>query len=346
MNYLAKTFLNLTGVSLCLLITGEVASAIVVSGDPSGGNSTFGSSFDRNDPYYIVNPGESDPISGISLDGVADLAINTNSGNFRCTGSRIGSNLVLTAAHCVTDANGILDANSVTATWELSGGNNVNATSQNITFHPNWDGSLGNGYDVAVIETNAISSSVPTYTLYGGSNELGVQFTKVGYGRSGNGNNGDTISSGTKRQGQNIYDDFSLDGGGNSGIVEFDFDNGSQPNNAFFGSDTGIGFEEINSAPGDSGGPSFIDGLIAGVTSFGRGSITDVDFPTINSTFGEISGDARVSAYRSFFVDNFGNEVSFDDPTPVPFGVNKSLGFFLVGGMLVGRQFLKHRKRQ
>ena len=37
---------------------------------------------------------------------------------------------------------------------------------------------------------------------------------------------------------------------------------------------------EVTTAPGDSGGPSFIDGLIAGVTSFGstRGTAgTDVD---------------------------------------------------------------------
>lgn len=341
MNYLAKTFLNLTSVTLCLVMTGEVARAIVVSGDPSGGDSTFGSSFDPNDPYYIVNPGESDPVSSISLDGVADLAINTNSGNFRCTGSRIGSNLVLTAAHCVTDANGILDANSVTATWELSGGN-FSAISQNITFHPNWDGSVGNGYDVAVIETaNEIVNSVPTYDLFLGNNEGGIH-TKVGYGRSGNGADGSTISSGTKRQGQNVYETVFSDSGGNPGILAFDFDDGTDLRNheEFFPSGTGVGVAEINSAPGDSGGPTFVDGLIAGITSFGSrfDSPPDID-DNINSTFGEISGDARVSQYSDFIL-------SFDDPTPVPFGVNKSLGVFLVGGMFLGRQYLKHKNKQ
>lgn len=326
-----KRLLSLTGVSLFLLLTGKTASAIVTSGDP-------------NDNYYLVSGGETDPLSGISLDGVSDLSINTNSGNFRCTGSRIGSNIVLTAAHCVTDDDGDLDANSVSAFWETANGN-FTAIAQNIFFHPDWNGNVLDGADVAIIEmTEEINSFVPIYDLFFDDTELGQKFTKVGYGRSGDGNDGSILSSGTKRQGQNIYD---TTGGFSSkinddGVLLFDFDNGLEENNAFkfvgdvFG-ETGFGDQEISSAPGDSGGPTFINGKIAGITSFGLTVSTDIDYnpdrPTVNSTFGEISGDARVSFY-SDYIQQF-------QYVPVPFKMNKSLAILFLGGMLTGRKFLK-----
>ena len=54
---------------------------------------------------------------------------------------------------------------------------------------------------------------------------------------------------------------------------------------------------EVLSAPGDSGGPTFIDGYIAGVTSYGyRLSGSDID-GGLNSSFGEFGADTRVSSY-------------------------------------------------
>ncbi|WP_293154913.1 trypsin-like serine protease [Okeania sp. SIO2C9] len=60
---------------------------------------------------------------------------------------------------------------------------------------------------------------------------------------------------------------------------------------------------EANSTQGDSGGPAFINGQIAGITSYGFSSSTDgIDVDQIdgNSNFGEYSVDTRVSAYASF----------------------------------------------
>ncbi|MBC8229691.1 PEP-CTERM sorting domain-containing protein [bacterium] len=62
------------------------------------------------------------------------------------------------------------------------------------------------------------------------------------------------------------------------------------------------------SAPGDSGGPTFIDGEIAGITSYGVTlwggdvSTSDIDgpFPTLNNSFGEFAGDTRVAYYADF----------------------------------------------
>jgi secreted trypsin-like serine protease len=103
----------------------------------------------------------------------------------------------------------------------------------------------------------------------------------------------------------------------------YDFDNGLARNDAFgayFGkSDLGLGDFEVDSAPGDSGGPTFINGLLAGVTSFGLTFTDEKDSSGqytlcspanpdvlcgINSTFGEFAGDTRVSGYNQWILAN------------------------------------------
>ena len=71
----------------------------------------------------------------------------------------------------------------------------------------------------------------------------------------------------------------------------------------------GYGKYEIGIGPGDSGGPGFIDGKIAGVHSFGfthfcEGVTNGTDFSCgLNSSFGEMSGDTRVSYYAGWIGD-------------------------------------------
>ena len=140
---------------------------------------------------------------------------------------------------------------------------------------------------------------------------------KAGYGRSGWGGDGDVASSGLKRNGQNCYDDtadqllnvFSLSTTTPNSILHYDFDNGVTANDAYgfhFGkTHTGLGSTEVNSAPGDSGGPSFNEsGEITGITSYGitfsiNGNTADID-NDLNSSFGEVSGDTRVSIFASW----------------------------------------------
>jgi len=97
-------------------------------------------------------------------------------------------------------------------------------------------------------------------------------------------------------------------------VLQYDFDNGLAANDAFgffFGnSDLGLGNDEVNSAPGDSGGPTFSSPVITGVTSYGVRltffpclpfSLCNSDIDgTLNNSFGEFSGDTRVSFYAAF----------------------------------------------
>ena len=68
--------------------------------------------------------------------------------------------------------------------------------------------------------------------------------------------------------------------------------------------DTGTGAREVSSAGGDSGGPEFIDGKVASVSSFGLSlgrAWGDVD-DDLNSSFGEYNGFVPVSIHRDFIL--------------------------------------------
>ena len=84
----------------------------------------------------------------------------------------------------------------------------------------------------------------------------------------------------------------------------------------FFGiNDLGLGDDEVNSASGDSGGPIFIDGKIAGVTSWGFTPGTPPDVLSgVNSSFGEFSSDARVSI-NAAWIDSIVGDPALRGPT-------------------------------
>lgn len=298
-------------------------------------------------PLYVTSDGSAThtttpgtPVFGVDHDGVADLIITRSEGTARCTGSLLSDGQsLLTAAHCLTDNDGAPVITNVQATWQLAAGD-VIQSSADVTIHPMYNGDLTDGYDIAIVQfDNPITTDVPRYDIYRKTDgsDIGVETVKVGYGRSGFGNTGDTIASGTKRFGKNKYEDDGLGNGGTgisnvSGVnnsdtqLTYDFDsNFRNLNNLsgtdsdhdafqfFFGRDEDLGFgdDEVGAAPGDSGGPSFLfdDGewLIAGVTSYGLrlqftdGTTSDVDSETTpNSSWGEFGVDARVSSVQGF----------------------------------------------
>jgi len=259
-------------------------------------------------------------------DGIAD-------GTGRCTGSLLPDRIhVLTAGHCVTNGDGVRDIVSPsTATFQGDDGDQTIAINVAWTqIHPDWDGQLLCGDDIAIVELVAEpTDDIPSYpidTIL--EDDIDIVGNKFGYGRTGTGDTGDTINfDGFKRTGQNLYEDTQLlvntwsqdntsfgcpdDQLSLGGVIMYDFDNGLAANDAygvhFNIANLGLGNNEVNSAPGDSGGPTFNPAReVMGVTSFGAqiiesdGTTSDILPGNIDSSFGEFGGDTRVSFYQEF----------------------------------------------
>lgn len=269
------------------------------------------------EPAIVVSDNPANHVTPNNTGFAGVVKFSTNVGT--CSGALLtGGRHIMTAAHCVTNGSGVFDVNNINVTFDNPSGPTVVNVSpvlnSNVHVNPNWTGSLLNGGDIAIIEmpVNA-PADAEQYGIYEGGDEVGKVFTKVGYGRSGTGLTGDTIGSGTKRDGMNRYDALvDILEPGFFGVTEgtqllYDFDNGLAVNDALgeiFGIDgLGLGDDEVLAAPGDSGGPNFIDGMIAGITSYNlrlsNGVSPDID-GTLNKSFGELGGDTRVSFYKEW----------------------------------------------
>ena len=270
---------------------------------------------------YLTSPGG-------ALDGAGLLLLNHPSGTYGCTGGLLWTGEhVLTAAHCVTDARGNMVLQSGTVTFEGDAGIEIVAIDATATkVHSKWNGDVLKGNDVAVLKlVSAPTDDITRYQIdRDGSDDIGAIVEKVGYGRSGNGDVGNILEFGDKRNGQNQYDDVAdtmLEALGlkarahfvPGSVLQYDFDNGVTSNDAFgffFGqTNLGLGFTEVNSASGDSGGPAIHNGNIIGITSYGvtltfnDGTTSDIN-GNLDSSFGEFSGDTRVSKYVGFIDDS------------------------------------------
>jgi len=289
-----------------------------------------------NPSNHIVSPGG-------NLDGVAKIILTRTDGIFLCSGGLLTTGMhVLTAAHCVTDDFGNFNLVSSTVTFEGDfGTETLNVDVANSAVHPKYDGDFIKGNDIAVLKlVTTASVDITRYDIdRNSSDDVGtIADDKSGYGMSGTGNTGATFFDGNKRTGQNLYDDVAdtmLKALGlkpkkdfvRGSVLQYDFDNGIPANDAFgffFGkSDLGLGTAEVSSALGDSGGPSQQAGVITGVTSYGitltfvGGATSDVTPGVVDSSFGEFSGDTRVSKYADF-IDGITGGVTPPPDTTLP----------------------------
>jgi hypothetical protein len=282
----------------------------------------------------IVTPGS-------GYDGVVEVilpGLGSGSGSLLYSGRHI-----LTAAHVVDigallGVPAVIPAPTVDVAFDLPTGRTTISSSQ-IFIHPGYLGDISTGYDVAII---VLPEDAPTaaerYQLYRGSDEFNRRADLVGYGTYGQGLTGVVTADGNKRLVQNEFEvfgdrlnsvppaDFSFPVQWNfpvNTVLSYDFDSGVRANDAFgqlYGiNDLGLGSSEGSSSFGDSGGPSFINGQIAGIVSGGvELASADVDGVPGNVSFGVIGFHTRVSAFADYIdsiVQSSGGEFLVNDTT-------------------------------
>ena len=250
--------------------------------------------------------------SGYDYSGVVRISYN---GRFGTGVLLYDGKSILTCAHLFP--NNLTNA-SISFLTEA---NPIYYQSNNFSLNPNYDAINNN--DLAIV---SLTANAPTlalrYDIYRKKNEISKQFTIVGYGLNGTGNSGyasNSESSNIRYKAINTFDAdaFELKANLGSSInwtplpgtqLLADFDNQIATNDALGNlinkNDLGVGINEGFIAPGDSGGPAFIDAKVAGIASYTTSLSNSLISPDVdslsNSSFGEIGSWQRISTYQEW----------------------------------------------
>lgn len=272
---------------------------------------------------------------GLGYDGVLRVIVDGYYG----TGVLLhDGRAILTAAHLFEN-----EGSQATVQFNTTVGEQfLSATS--LLIHPDYD-SVNCNHDLALIWlATPAPLSAERYTIYRDSDEIGQVMTMVGYGLTGTGSSG-TIELNSQPTRNMAVNRIEADASALSNLdgmqlswepapgTQFisDFDNGQTANDALgvlLGlNDTGEGIREGLIAPGDSGGPAFIDQKITGIASYTTSLSSfsrdpDID-SSLNSSFGEIGAWQRVSSYQQW-IDQSMRAMYADAPT-TPAEVKRSV---------------------
>lgn len=253
-------------------------------------------------------------LPGTGFDGVVRVSVGGHYG----TGALLyDGRAILTAAHLFAN----VGAASTSILFETSAGNQTLAVSD-VKVLSTYDATQTNDDLALVWLSGSAPLSAERYSLYRSSDEIAQTLTMVGYGLPGTGLSGTLNSysgSPLRLKATNQFDADASTLKSELGSVMgwtptagsqliADFDNGTTAQDALGRlinrPGTGLGQDEGLVAPGDSGGPAFINGELAGVASYtaslGYSSINpDID-TTTNSSYGEIAAWQRVSYYQQW----------------------------------------------
>lgn len=337
-----NVFKKMLGVALAI---GAIGTASATPVELLTGNSpmlTSGAAPDSPDARVDPN------VSSSPFSGVVSIATQYDGKQFICTGTLVGKRQVVTAGHCVdTDGKGTLidlkkQGNNVLVVFNSNGTSNSVVAASSVSMHKDYNGfgvcPTGSGLvgqclndDVAVVTLNRDApASAKIYKIATVDLQSGSHIIMAGYGTSGDGVNGYTVSPSyyIKRTGENYVDLFGLDDEkGRTGDAEVwygDFDGGGRdtfctrygvcspvlPNNR----ESGIG-------GGDSGGPSFIEMygelmLIATNTFGNKAGYTD-------GAFGTYFGGMVLKSYLDYISEATGGKAQFvpEPATTAMFGL-------------------------
>jgi hypothetical protein len=294
-------------------------------------------------PIYFANPSYNGVVSLIMNEGPSGSFICSGT-------LLSDRRSILTAGHCVSHGSGTANPISTTAYFTpatnpdsvtyLDPASTAISVSQYFV-NPGYTGAVIDQNDIAVLRlSQAAPAWATSYNLYNGGDLTGQNYNIAGYGARSDvgGAIGADLSPGRLRQGDNRYDfrlgdadfggfftpGFFGEGPGTQIAYSYlsDFDNGLPQQDAScrlagaFGlggakyCNLGRGPTEVSDAGGDSGGPQFINGEIASVTSYGLTfgkNFGDVD-SKLDSSWGEFNGFVPVSLHTRFIQSSMAPE--------------------------------------
>ncbi len=258
------------------------------------------------DSRYRAGPGE-------GYDGVVRISV----AGFYGTGVLLyDGQAVLTAAHLFQHGSTVASVQ-----FETMAGVQTLASSK-LSVITSYD-PVNSNNDLAILW---LSGSAPLaadrYGLYRSGDEIGQTMTLVGYGAPGSGTGGAVASStggALRLKANNQFDADAATLKSQLGAVMSwtplagsqlvaDFDNGANAQDALgrlIGRNgTGLGVDEGMVASGDSGGPAFINGQIAGIASYSAslslGGVHPDSDSVSNSSFGEMAFWQRAGNYQQW----------------------------------------------